>query len=232
MGAEVNTGEKSFFVLEKPELRIGAIATGSPNYVDGVLVLPETPTSKRRAVKFNWLVCPHLSEPELVYDYYMASGLITIVLGKCFCDTCLDLVYMKGDLAEFVSLSKPMTDTLFQENFINPLLDSNYNFSKILGYIEANDYAPKTWISCPHLKTTDKLKDVYSKGKQIFIFESFFTCQDCFNKIPTNSLVDIIYEGESMTDRLFQQKIIDSLFPINHDSLAAIGQLEHHADTL
>jgi len=86
MGAEVNTSEKSFFVLCKPELRIGAIPAGNPNFAGNLLVNAGTRIETRDSNKCTWLVCPHLAEPQLVYDYYMASGLITIVLGKCFCE--------------------------------------------------------------------------------------------------------------------------------------------------
>jgi hypothetical protein len=60
----------------------------------------------------------------------------------------------------------------------------------------------------------------------LFIFEGFFTCQDCFEKIPTDNLVDLLYEGESMTDTLFQNRIIDSLYAINYESLDAVGHFE------
>ena len=46
------------------------------------------------------------------------------------------------------------------------------------------------------------------------------------DKIPYSSLVDLIFEGESMTGLHFQQNIVDSLYAINYDSLAEIGLLE------
>jgi len=70
------------------------------------------------------------------------------------------------------------------------------------------------------------LQSVYSKGGQLFIFESYFTCQDCFDKIPTYSLVDVLYLGESMTDKRFQEQIINPLFSINYESLKALGHFE------
>lgn len=222
MGAEVNTSEKSFFVLCKPELRIGAIPAGNPNFAGNLLVNAGTRIETRDSNKCTWLVCPHLAEPQLVYDYYMASGLITIVLGKCFCESCLDMVLTGSEFSEFVRSSRPMTDMLFQRNFINPLIDSNNIFSKISGYFENQGRAPKTWVSCRHLTSKVGLQTVYSKGGQIFIFESFFTCQDCFNKIPVTSLADLLYTGESLTDDLFQERFIDQLLPINYDSLEAI----------
>jgi hypothetical protein len=67
---------------------------------------------------------------------------------------------------------------------------------------------------------------VYSRGGQLFIFESYVTCHECFDKIPTDSLIDVLYEGESMTDERFQKKIIDALYAINYDSLEAIGHFD------
>jgi hypothetical protein len=37
------------------------------------------PDSSRK----SWSVCPHLSSFEGLFDYYMASGPIMILLGKC-----------------------------------------------------------------------------------------------------------------------------------------------------
>ena len=36
MGAEVDKTEKSFFIFDKPELNPGAVASGMPNYRDGL----------------------------------------------------------------------------------------------------------------------------------------------------------------------------------------------------
>jgi hypothetical protein len=129
-----------------------------------------------------------------------------------------------------------VTDGLFQETIVNPMIDSNYSFTKEAGYISEFEETPKTWVACSHLSTQTGLNDVYSQGGQIFIFESYFTCQDCFDKIPTYSLVDVLYEGESMTDVLyegesmtdeyFQKQVIDPLFSINYKSLKALGHFE------
>jgi hypothetical protein len=225
MGAEVIRTEPSLFILPKTKLNSGATAIGSSNFVSSVALRETINVLVRDSKKQTWLVCPHLSEPDLVYKYYIASGLITIVLGKCLCDVCLEKILLRGDLSEFLKTSRPMTDKLFQENVIAPLMNSNYTFTKIWEYISDNDPAPRTWISCSHVSTEDGLKYVYSNGEQLFIFESYCTCRNCFEKIPTNSLVDLLYEGEPMTDSVFQEKIIDPLYPINNDSLEAMGHL-------
>ena len=226
MGANLDKNEKSFFVINKPEWKNGAFAIGTPGYAENLILTPTIDAARRNSHKYTWLVCPHLSQPDLVYRYYLSSGLITIILGKCFCESCLDKVLSNDDLSELISWCRPMTDILFQENFISPLIDSNFNFTKM--FEQASDYnnPPKTWITCSHTATRDSLKKAYAAGGQLFIFEGFFTCQDCFEKIPTESLVDLLYEGESMTDAIFQSNIIDSLYAINYESLDAVGHFE------
>jgi hypothetical protein len=223
MGANLNKTERSLFIIDKPEWKNGAIAIGAPYFAKNNVWNPTIDIPKKYSEENTWLVCPHLSQPNLVYRYYMASGLITIVLGKCFCESCLDMILSRDDLSELIGSSRPMTDRQFQKNFISPLMDSNYNFTKLLG--DTADYLtfPNTWITCSHTITQENLKKLYAGGGQIFIFESFFTCQDCFEKIPTDSLVDLLYAGESMTDAFFQKNIIDPLYTINYESLDAVG---------
>ena len=223
MGANLNKTEKSLFIIGKPEWKNGAIAIGAPNFINSSVWNSAIDIPPKYAENDTWLVCPHLSQPNLVYRYYLASGLITIVLGKCFCDSCLDMILSRDDLSELIGSSRPMTDRMFQQNFISPLIDSNYNFTKLLGERSDDIAPPKTWITCSHTITQDRLKKLYAAGGQIFIFESFFTCQDCFEKIPTESLVDLLYAGASMTDTFFQENIIDPLYTINYESLDAVG---------
>lgn len=224
MGANFDKNEKSFFIIDKAGWRNGAIATGTPNFAEDLFFTPTINAARRYSNKYTWLVCPHLSQPDLVYRYYLASGLITIVLGKCFCEACLDRILANDDLSELIGSSRPMTDNIFQENLIGPLLDSNFNFTRMFEDGTNHNAAPKTWITCAHTATQDALKKAYVTGGQFFAFEGFFTCQDCFEKIPTDSLVDLLYEGESMTDDYFQNRIIDSLYAINYESLDAGGQ--------
>jgi hypothetical protein len=226
MGANLDKKEKSFFIIDKPEWNNGAIATGTAGYAENLPLSPTAVITSKFSKKFTWLVCPHLSRPDLVYRYYLASGLITIVLGKCFCESCLDRILSNDDLSELIGSCRPMTDVIFQENFVSPLINSNINFNKLFEQQEDYDNPPKTWITCSHTATRNSLKKAYATGGQLFIFEGFFTCQDCFEKIPTDSLVDLLYEGESMTDAFFQNHIIDPLYVINYESLDAIGHFE------
>jgi hypothetical protein len=226
MGANLNKNEHSYFIFDAPEGMNGAIAVGNPNYVEDYHFSSTAGAAGRDASEFTWLVCPHLSQPEQVYRYYLASGLIVIVLGKCFCERCLDKIASNTDLSELIGAGRPMTDRLFQQNFIGPLMDSNFNFMRLSEYGANFDPTVKTWITCAHTSQKHSLKKAYAGGGQLFIFEGFFTCQDCFEKIPTDSLVDLLHKGESMSDDLFQSRIIDSLYDVNYESLDAVGHFD------
>jgi hypothetical protein len=223
MGAEVDKSEKSFFIIDKPELNLGAVASGIPNYTDGLSPgLPQSLTAKDSRA-FTWLVCPHLSQADLVYNYCLASGLITIVLGKCFCETCHDNILNTGDLAELIGSGRPMTDRQFADNLITPIIESNWDCARMTDSPGNDTTAPNTWVSCAHLATRAGLRKVYAGGGQIYIFEDYFMCQDCFNSIPSESLVDLLYDGKFMTDVFFYEQIIASLYEINYESLQAVG---------
>ena len=226
MGAEVDKNEKAFFILEKPELNLGAVASGIPNYTEGLsLGLPQ-PVVPKDSRTYTWLVCPHLSEADLVYDYFLASGLITIVLGKCFCETCYDSILQTGDLAGLIGSGRPMTDSQFAENIITPIIASNGDGARIAGNQCHQTDSPNIWVSCAHLSSPAGLRKVYAGGGQIYIFEDYFICQDCFNSIPAESLVDLVYEGHLMTDALLYARIIESLYEINYESLQAVGHFD------
>jgi hypothetical protein len=223
MGAEIDKTEKAFFIVDKPKLNPGAVASGIPNFSDSLsLGLPQ-PVAAKDAKAYTWLVCHHLSQADLVYNYCLASGLITIVLGKCFCETCYDNILKTGDLAELIGSGRPMTDRQFADNIITPIIASNDEFARQADNSQSDTSMPNTWVSCAHLATRDGLRKVYAGGGQIYIFEDYFICQDCFNRIPADSLVDLIYEGQLMTDALFYQRIIESLYEINYESLQAVG---------
>lgn len=223
MGASLDKSEKAFFILDKPGWINGAIPAGTAGYAESLIATMPADAAKKNSSENTWLVCPHLAQPDFVYRYYLASGLITIVLGKCFCEACLDKILSNNDLSDLIGSCRPMTDDIFQEDFIGPLIDSNFNFTRLFEQQKDYENPPKTWITCSHTATHGSLKKAYAGGGQLFIFEGFFTCQDCFEKIPTDSLVDLLYEGESMTDAFFQNRIIDSLYAINYESLHAVG---------
>jgi hypothetical protein len=224
MGAELDKTEKAFFIFDKPELNLGAVASGIPNFSDDLSPgLPQQPVTAKDAKAHTWLVCHHLSQAEQVYHYCLASGLITIVLGKCFCETCYDNILKTGDLAELIGSGRPMTDRQFADNIITPIIASNDEFARKAESPRSDTSMPNTWVSCAHLASRDGLRKVYAGGGQIYIFEDYFICQDCFNAIPSDSLVDLIYEGQLMTDALFYKRIIESLYEINYESLQAVG---------
>jgi hypothetical protein len=219
MGAEVSATEKSFLVSKKPNIKTGAIAVGPPILADSLTHDSMKDIAKRDPNKHTWSVCPHLSESDKVIEYHMSSGLIVVVFGKCFCENCLDMIISQDNFSELAKSSIPMTDRLFQQNFIEPLIYSNYNFSKSIGQIGINEKYPETWISCHHLANEHGLEKLYSNGGQVCIFENYFTCQHCFDHIATDSLVNLLYNGTSMTDATFKEKIIDPLYPINYSNL-------------
>ena len=122
MGARIDTNEKSFFFPDIGIKDSGATVNGTPAFL-----LNNDPFNEN-LVKLgsddsnsSWLICPHLSYPDRVFNYYMSSGLIIIVMGKCFCETCLDMIIIKNDLSDFLRSCSPVTDGLFQETIINLL---------------------------------------------------------------------------------------------------------------
>jgi hypothetical protein len=123
MVAVLDSKRKSFFVIENANVRTGAkaISLHSLWHCSEEAQISNTKFDLDDK-RFTWLACPHLVGSDRVYEYYMSSGLIIIVHGKCFCGDCLDMILFKRDLSDFVHSSIPMTDRLFQENFVNPLI--------------------------------------------------------------------------------------------------------------
>ena len=138
MGAEVDKAGKAFFVLDKPGLNLGAVAAGLSNFTRDRSRGRRQPVQAKGSETYNWLVCPHLSEADLVYDYCMASGLITLVLGKCFCETCYDNILNTGDLAELLDSGRPMTDRQFAADLITPIIASNGDSARPLDGVRLN----------------------------------------------------------------------------------------------
>jgi hypothetical protein len=223
MGAELDKTEKAFFIFDKPEVNPGAMASGISNYTNGRSQDLSRPVTAKDAEPYTWLVCRHLSQADQVYNYCLASGLITIVLGKCFCEACYDNILQTGDLVELIRSGRPMTDRQFADNIITPIIASNDDFARHADSCRSDPHVPNTWVSCAHLASREGLKNVYAGGGQIFIFEDYFICQDCFNNIPAESLVDLVYGGHLMTDALFYERIIEALYEVNYESLQAVG---------
>jgi hypothetical protein len=103
------------------------------------------------------------------------------------------------------------------------VIASNDEFARPANSCRSDAHVPNTWVSCAHLSTRDGLRRVYAGGGQIYIFEDYFICQDCFNNIPAESLVDLVYDGHLMTDALFYERVIEALYEVNYESLQAVG---------
>ena len=225
MGAFVDQTGKPYFLLgnDKPETtRIGA--TGMLFRKDWSFI-ENRPT--RADKEKSWSVCPHLSSPENLFDYYMASGCIMLVLGKCFCYDCYGMVLFKRDLAEFMESCQHMTDRRFQEEFIDPLLQINREVFRTRRNYTGEETTRWTWISCSHVSRGQHLEGLYTRCNPIFFHEGFVTCNDCSEVVPSASLyMQTLLDCEAMTDDQLQERVIDRLYPINREVLESVGHFK------
>jgi hypothetical protein len=167
--------------------------------------------------KRTWAVCPHLSDPRSLAVYYMASGSIMVLLGKCLCHDCYEMIRSSGDLTGFLNSCQLMTDRDLQEDFIDPL-------------IRVNRYALKTkgstrhsWVCCPHVAREGQLGRIYQGCGPIFFHEGHVSCNECREVLPSvSSFFHAMTDCEMMNDDLFQQKIVDQLYPLNREVLKAV----------
>jgi len=172
----------------------------------------------------SWSVCPHLSSFEGLLDYYMASGSIMILLGKCFCHDCYEMVLSRRDLTEFMDSCQHMTDKGFQEDFVYSLFQINREVFRTRRNYTGDESTQWTWISCPHVSKEGQLEGLYTKCNPIFFHEGFVTCTECTDVVPSASLyLQTLLDCEAMTDAQLQEKIIDQLYPINREILKAVG---------
>jgi hypothetical protein len=175
----------------------------------------------------SWAVCPHLSSFEGLFDYYMASGPIMILLGKCFCHDCYGKALSKEGLAEFMESCHHMTDRNFQDDFIAPLFQINREVFRTIRNYTCEESTQWTWISCPHVCKEGQLEGLYTKCNPIFFHEGFVTCNECRYVIPSASLyLQTLLDCEAMTDAQLQERVIDQLFPINREVLEAVGHYD------
>jgi len=171
----------------------------------------------------SWSVCSHLSHPESLLDYYMGSGSIMILLGKCFCHECYEMVLSRRDLREFMDSCQHMTDLRFQEDFIDPLLQINRKVFRTKRNLTGEDTTQWTWTCCPHVSMEGQLEILYTNYDPIFFYEGYVTCNDCSEVVPTASLyLQTLLECEAMTDDQLQGKVIDQLYPINREIMEAV----------
>jgi hypothetical protein len=172
----------------------------------------------------SWSVCPHLSRPDELLNYYMASGSIMVLLGKCFCHECYEMVLSRRDLKEFMDSCQHMTDKRFQEDFIDPLFQINRKVFRTKRKLTGEDTTQWTWIGCPHVSKEGQLESLYTSCSPVFFYEGFVTCNDCSEVVPTASLyLQTLLECEAMTDDQLQERVIDQLYPINTKVLEAVG---------
>jgi hypothetical protein len=172
----------------------------------------------------SWSVCSHLSHPESLLDYYMGSGSIMILLGKCFCHECYEMVLSRRDLREFMDSCQHMTDLRFQEDFIDPLLQINRKVFRTKRNLTGEDTTQWTWTCCPHVSMEGQLEILYTNYDPIFFYEGFVTCNDCSEVVPTASLyLQTLLECEAMTDDQLHDRVINQLYPINRQVLEAVG---------
>jgi hypothetical protein len=172
----------------------------------------------------SWSVCSHLSHPESLLDYYMGSGSIMVLLGKCFCHECYEMVLSRRDLKEFMDSCQHMTDRKFQEDFIDPLFQINRKVFRAKRNLTGDETPQWAWTCCPHVSKEGQLESLYTGCKPVFFYEGFVACNDCIEAVPTVSLyLQTLLECEAMTDNQLQDKVIDQLYPINRQALESVG---------
>jgi hypothetical protein len=219
MGGFVDPIRKADLLSEKtPSGRTGL---GAKNGT-ALSVLPSR-RSRLDDRKKSWSVCSHLSHPESLLDYYIGSGSIMVLLGKCFCHNCYEMVLSRRDLKEFMDSCQHITDKRFQEDFIAPLFQINRKIFRTKRNLTGADTSQWTWIGCPHVSKEGQLKSLYTSCTPIFFYEGFVTCNDCVEVVPTVSLyLQTLLECEAMTDDLLQDRVVDQLYPINREIMEAV----------
>ena len=172
----------------------------------------------------SWSVCPHLSSPEGLFDHYMASGSIMILLGKCFCQDCCAMLSSRSDLTEFMGSCRHMTDMEFQQGFIDILFQINRDVFRTRRDYACEETTPWTWISCSHVSNEGQLEGLYTTCNPIFLHQGYATCNECKEVLPSASLyLQTLLDCEAMTDDQMQERVITPLYPINQDLLEYVG---------
>lgn len=170
-----------------------------------------------------WSVCPHLTHPDSLFDYYLASGSIMLILGKCLCHDCWESIIEKRDLKEFMESCDHLTDRKFQKAFIDPLLQVNEEIIRTERNYMGDKTTQWTWMSCPHVAQEGQLEGLYRSCIPIFFHEGFGTCNDCIKAIPSAEPYMKTLPGfVAMTDDQLQEKVIDRLYPINRGILVDV----------
>jgi hypothetical protein len=172
----------------------------------------------------SWSVCPHLSHSDSLFDYYVASESIMLLLGKCFCHGCYESILKKRDLKEFMESCDHMTDKEFQEDFINPLFQINREVIRTKRNVNGEKTTLWTWISCSHVSKERQLESLYTSCNPIFFHGGFVTCNECLQAVPGVGFYMQTMPGcEAMTDEDLQERVFKQLYPINRGVLEAVG---------
>lgn len=214
MGAFVDQTGKPFFILGNGDAEAAKMgATGMMFRKDWSFIEDRQTRDDKRE---SWSVCPHLSSTERLFDYYMASGSIMLLLGKCFCYDCYGMVLFKRDLTEFMDSCQHMTDQRFQEDFIDPLFQINREVFRTRRNYTGAETTQWTWISCSHVSKEKQLERLYTKCNPIFFHGGYVTCNDCNEVVPSASLyLQTLLDCEAMTDDQMQERVVDHLCSVN-----------------
>jgi hypothetical protein len=225
MGAFADETRKPFFLLGNDKAETARMGAAGMLFRKDWSFIEDRPT--RDDKRKSWSVCPHLSSTERLFDYYMASGSIMLLLGKCFCYDCYGMVLFKRDLKEFMDSCQHMTDLRFQQDFIEPLLQINREVFRTRRNYTGKETTQWTWISCSHVSKGGQLESLYTRCNPIFFHEGYVTCNDCSEVVPSASLyLQTLLDCEAMTDSELQERVIDQLYPINREILESVGHFK------
>ena len=147
-----------------------------------------------------------------------------ILMGKCLCQDCCEMLSIRSDLTEFMGACRHMTDLEFQRDFIDILFKINRDVFRTKRDFLSEETTQWTWISCSHVSTEDQLEDLYSACNPIFLHQGFITCSECKEVLPSASLyLQTLLDCEAITDEQMQERILTPLYPINQDVLEYVG---------
>jgi len=221
MGAHVDQTRKPFFLLENHGAEAARMGASGMLFRKDWSFIENRPT--RDDNRQSWSVCPHLSSTERLFDYYMASGSIMLLLGKCFCYDCYGMVLFNRDLVKFMDSCQHMTDQRFQEDFIDPLFQINREVFKPKRNLAREGASRWTWTSCSHVSKGGQLAGLYTRCTPIFFYEGFVTCNDCTEVVPSASLyLQTLLDCEALTDDQLQERVVDQLYLINSKVLKSV----------
>ena len=96
--------------------------------------------------------------------------------------------YPEETSKSFMASCQHMTDLMFQENFIDPLIQINREVFRTKRKLTGEDTTQWTWIGCPHISKEGQLESLYTGCDPVFFYEGFVSCNDFIEVVPTASL--------------------------------------------